>query len=513
MDSNTIAVELFGGAVIEDEVAQLRQERDLYRRLLGLGHQADLDPFLKEALALIVDVTGAAQGYLELRDSETDSVWSIHHGFSCEQIEGVRVAISRGIIAEALATGTTILTHAALSDDRFRDRASVQMAQIDSVLCAPIGGDAALGVVYLQGRQRPGLFTPQDEERAELLARHLAPLADGLVARRRQSDADDATRPLRERYRMEGVVGRSRALARALEEALLAAPLDVNVLLTGESGTGKSQLARVIHDNSPRHLGPFVELNCATLPQNLVESELFGAIKGSHSEARTDTEGKVAAATGGTLFLDEIGELSYDAQAKLLQLLHSKRYYRLGATEPTTADIRLIAATNTQLEVAVQEKRFREDLFYRLQVLPVRLPTLAERPEDLPLLARALVERVAERHGFATPELSPSALRALAAADWPGNIRQLENTLVAATIRARGSRELTASHLFPDEPALPEEGGGDVSFQEATRRFQRDLLVRTLEETNWNVSEAARRLDLARSHVYNLIKAFELERG
>jgi Nif-specific regulatory protein len=499
----------------DGSIDRLRQERDLYRRLLDLGQQADLEPFLEEALALIVDVTGAAQGFLELRDHETESSWSIHHGFSADQVEGVRAAISRGIVSEALATGTTIVTHAALLDERFRSRASVQNAQIDAVLCAPIGGDAALGVVYLQGRQRDGTFTPEDEERAETLALHLAPLAERLVVRRRTSEAEDATRGLRERYVIDGVVGQSAALARALDQALLAAGVEVNVLLTGDSGTGKSQLARVIHDNGPRRTGPFVELNCATLPQNLIESELFGAKKGSHSEARQDVEGKVAAASGGTLFLDEIGELAYEAQAKLLQLLQSKKYYPLGATEPTQADIRLIAATNLDLEDAVAEKRFREDLFYRLQVLPVRVPTLAERSEDVPHLARALCERLAQRYGFDPPELSPGALRALSSADWPGNIRQLENTLEAAVIRAnaQGSRIVSADHVFPGTAAGIDGSEDDRTFQGATRCFQRDLLARTLREVDWNVSEAARRLDLARSHVYKLIKAFGLERS
>lgn len=497
---------------------QIRQERDLYRRLLTLGDQTDLDPFLKEALELMVEVSGAALGYLEVRDPEAEEAWSLAHGFSSDQVEDVRAAISQGIIGEALATGTTILTHAALLDERFQARESVQAGQIEAVLCAPIGTDAAHGVVYLQGRSRGGMFSPEDRDHAETLARHLAPLADRLVVRRRATD--DATRELRARYRLEGIIGQSPALARALEQALLAAPLDINVLLTGESGTGKSQLARTIHENSPRHNGPFVELNCSTLPEKLFESELFGAMKGSHSEARANTEGKVAAAENGTLFLDEIGEVSLEAQAKLLQLLQSKRYYRLGANQPTDANIRLVAATNTDLEAAVSEKRFREDLFYRLNVLPVRLPSLTERRADILPLSRALVRRACERHGLPTLEISPAARHALTHVDWPGNIRQLENTIEAATIRAHGqaARELGASHLFPDPGGIGATSGNggsrtkEMTFQEATRRFQQDLLSQTLEDTDWNVSETARRLDLARSHVYNLIKAFGLAR-
>ena len=501
--------------VVDADLELVRQERDLYRRLLTLGDQTDLDPFLRDALALIVEVTGAQQGYLEVRDPDIEEAWSLSHGFSTEEIGDIQGAISSGIIAEALATGTTIQTHAALLDDRFRERASVQAGQIEAVLCSPIGGDAALGVVYLQGRGRPGLFEPEDKERAETLARHLAPLSDRLVVRKRSNE--DATAELRAKYQVKDIVGTSPALARSLEQGMLAAPLDVNVLLTGDSGTGKSQMARVIHENSPRRGGPFVELNCGALPEKLIESELFGAMKGSHSEARQNMEGKVAAASGGTLFLDEIAELPFDSQAKLLQLLQSKTYYRLGANKPTQADIRLIAATNADLQTAVDEKQFREDLFYRLNVLPVHLPTLAERKQDIFPLARGLVERVCERNGLSILDLSPAARQALATADWPGNVRQLENAVEAAAVRAHGqaAREIGVAHLFPDRAATSagsEPDETELSFQEATRRFQCDLLTRTLEDTNWNVSETARRLDLARSHVYNLIKAFSLER-
>src|SRR5436309_1477669 len=242
------------------ELARIRRERDLYRRLLHLGAQNELGPLLSEALGLVVDVTGAHQGYLELHDDEERTghppLW-IAHGFSAAQIEAVRGTISRGIIAHALATGQTVVTPSALLDPRFRDRDSVRAARIEAVLCAPIGADPPLGVLYLQGREQAGPFSEEDRANAELFTRHLAPLAERLLVRRRREEAD-ATRSLRQALRLEGVIGRSAALAAVLRQAALLAPLDVNVLLTGESGTGKSQLARVIHDNGrrPRHARP-----------------------------------------------------------------------------------------------------------------------------------------------------------------------------------------------------------------------------------------------------------------
>jgi Nif-specific regulatory protein len=501
-----------------DEIERIRLERDLFLRLLELGAHAELETFLKDALALVVEMMGACEGYLELRDEAggDDATWWIAEGFAPDELEEVRRRVSSGIVAEALSTGRTVDTPSALLDPRFGSRQSVQAARIERVLCAPIGEAPPRGVLYLQGRKSSSALAEADRARLELIARHLTPIADHLLLRRRAAAAADPTRPHRAKLRAECLVGRSAALAATLAEVGLVAPLDVTVLLTGESGTGKSLIARLIHDNGPRAARPFVELNCASLPESLVESELFGAVPGAHSTAHRRMEGKVGAAEGGTLFLDEIGELSLATQAKLLQLIQSRRYYPLGASEPLSADVRVIAATNLDLDAAVADGRFREDLYYRLMVLPVRVPSLAERAADVPDLVRSFCARACERHGLPRLEPSMGALRAAEAAAWPGNVRQLENAIEAACIRAAGERaaEIGRRHLFPGSA---EEGDSDaeraVTFQEETRRFQRELLARTLEECDWNVAAAARRLDLARSHLYSLIKAFDLSRG
>ena len=497
--------------------SQLRRERDLYLQLLKLGAQEELGPFLKEALTLVVELAGAHQGYLELHEDEEGAApprWWISHGFSADEIAGVRAAISQGIVAEALATGRTIVTPSALLDPRFRDRGSVRLGRIEAVLCAPIGEDPPLGVVYLQRREQPGPFPEEDRARVEIFARHLAPLADRLLARRRQVEAADPTRAVRDTLRLQGIVGRSPALATLLGQVALVAPLDVSVLLTGDSGTGKGQLARAIHDNGPRATGPFVELNCATLPEALVESELFGALPGAHSTPTRRVEGKVAAAEHGTLFLDEISDLTLPAQAKLLQLLQSKQYFPLAGTRPLSADIRLIAATNTDLLAGVRAHRFREDLFYRLQVLPLRVPSLAERRDDIRELAAHFCASACERYRLPRLTLSRGALRALEAAEWPGNVRQLAHAVEAAAIRAAGAGALRIERtdVFLEASGAAGEGRTRLTFQEATRRFQAGFLRESIEDTGWNIVETARRLDLARSHVYNLIRAFGIER-
>lgn len=498
------------------DLARMKREHALALRLLELGEQRELEPFLREALALLVESAEARQGYLELYDDSdvagAPRCW-IAHGFSEKEIDDVRQAISRGIIAEALATGETVVTPSAVLDPRFNARDSVRRGQIEGVLCATIGADPPRGVLYLQGRAAPGLFSDSERTRAEIFARHLAPLVDRLLAEYGRRQAGDATKALRSTLQLEGVIGRSAALAAALKQAALVAPLDVHVLITGETGTGKSQLARVIHDNGPRADRPFVELNCAAIPEQLMESELFGALPGAHSTATRRIEGKVAAAEGGTMMLDEIADLLPAAQAKLLQLLQSKEYFPLGAAKAERADVRVIAATNVDLKQAVVDRRFREDLFFRLQVLPIRMPSLAERREDIADLAAAFCAAACERHGLGRLELSAGALRAAESAEWPGNVRQLEHAIQAAVIRAAGERaeRIERAHLFPDAPCAGELEVA-LSFQEATRRFQANLLRQALEETQWNIVETARRLDLARSHVYNLIKAFGLER-
>jgi Nif-specific regulatory protein len=488
---------------------RLQRERDVYLRILGLDAAPEVEPLLEEALALIVEGTGALQGYLEVRDEEAE--WWIAHDCGQEQVEDIRRAISQGILAEALSTGRTIVTASALLDPRFSERRSVRAHGIRAVLCAPIG-DMPIGALYLQGRTESGPFTDEDRALAETFARHLAPRVDRILMKRRVRDQSDATRAARTKLRLEGVIGRSPALGAVLDQVALIAPLEVNVLLTGESGTGKSQVARIIHENGPRAGRPFVELNCAAIPDTLIENELFGHRRGAFSSAESAESGKVAAAEGGTLFLDEVSELSPAAQAKLLQLLQSKQYFPLGAAKAERANVRLIAATNADLEQAVAEHRFREDLYYRLQVLPIRLPSLAERREDVPELAAWLYEQARARHGLPRLELSPGLLRALEAAEWPGNVRQLDHALEAAAIRAagEGAKRMERRHVFPHDGGSEAEDA--PSFQEATRRFQRELLERTLRDAGWNVSDAARRLDLARSHVYNLIKAFDLGR-
>lgn len=517
------------GAPEQADVERVQQERDLYRKLLDLGAKDEIEPFLEEALALVVAIAGARRAYLEIRDErdEGSTPFSIARGCSDEDIASVRAGFSRGVIAHALASGQTIVTSSALSDTRFRDRGSVRAKGLQAVLCAPIGGSPPLGVIYLQDREQAGPFRDEDRAHVEMFARHVANFADRLLLRRRATADADATLPLRKKLRADSIVGSSGVIARLLHELVHVAPLDVSILLTGATGSGKTAVARVLHENSPRASRPFIEINCGALPETLLESELFGAMQGAHSQASRRVQGKVEAAQGGTLFLDEVADLTLSAQVKLLQLLQSKEYYPLGASRPLTADVRIVAATHTDLRAAVAKKAFREDLFYRLQVVPIRVPSLAEHPEDIAELASHFCRRAVRAHGFPHLTLSLGALRALENTEWPGNVRELAHVVEAAAIRAvaEGVLQIEQKHLFPDPspggPPSPDGGDrpsgnypavGPQTLQAATRAFQANLVRSVLEEVGWNVTDAAARLDVTRSHAYNLIRAFGLER-
>ena len=303
------------------------------------------------------------------------------------------------------------------------------------------------------------------------------------------------------RYGFEGIVGRSKNFLRVLEQAARVSQYDTTVLIQGETGTGKELIARAIHQNSPRKNKPFVTINCGAIPQNLVESELFGYVRGAFTGATLSKAGKIEAADGGTLFLDEVGELPLEAQVKLLRVLQQGELSKVGATEPTRVDVRVVAATHRNLAAMIEDGMFREDLFYRLAVVPLQLPPLRERRDDIPPLIEGLFARARARHGMEHIHLAPQTLLRLAAYRWPGNVRELENVLERLLVLSSGNiiteddlpeelrRVSTATAPFSID--LPEEG---VSLE----GIEKELIERALERFSGNQTHAARYLDISR---------------
>lgn len=313
------------------------------------------------------------------------------------------------------------------------------------------------------------------------------------------------------------IVGRSYAIRAVIEKIDRVAPTPARVLVTGENGTGKELVARAIHRRSPRAGKAFVEVNCAAIPGELIESELFGHMKGSFTGAIADRAGKFEQADGGTLFLDEVGDMSAAAQAKVLRVLQDGEVTRIGGSKRIKVDVRVLAATNKNLEEEIAAGRFREDLYYRLDVVPIVVPPLRERREDIPLLVAHFVATLSERDGITPRAIEPAAAELLQQMDWPGNVRELRNTIERLLILASGPRITVADvERLVGRRAADGASVGSLlecrTFEEFKRAAEHAFLLAKLREFDWNVSETARALDMPRSNLYKKIERYGLAR-
>ncbi|MFN7997352.1 MAG: sigma-54 dependent transcriptional regulator [Bryobacteraceae bacterium] len=307
------------------------------------------------------------------------------------------------------------------------------------------------------------------------------------------------------------MIGSSPVFQRAVEQASMAARSDARVLLIGESGTGKELLAAHIHQNSPFAAGPFVKVNCAAIPTELLESELFGHEKGAFTGATGIRRGKFELADNGTIFLDEVGDLHGASQAKLLRVLQEGEFHRVGGEQIIRVAVRVISATNRDLGALVAQAKFREDLYYRLSVVPIRVPALRERPQDIKLLAEYFLDDFCARNNFKPKALDISVYPMLESYAWPGNARELRNVIERMAILTTGER-LTRDSV-PVEIRVQRDAGPRSSVQEARESAERDHILRALEEASWNVSGAARALGMERTNLHKRIRALGLSRS
>jgi two-component system nitrogen regulation response regulator NtrX len=329
------------------------------------------------------------------------------------------------------------------------------------------------------------------------------------------------------------LVGESLALKQIQELIRRVAPTTGSVLITGENGTGKELVAQSLHAVSSRYNKPFVEVNCAAIPEELIESELFGHEKGAFTGATQLRRGKFDLANGGTLFLDEIGDMSLKTQAKILRILQEHKFERVGGSQTISVDVRIVAATNKDLKAEIQNGNFREDLFYRLNVIPFVVPPLRERPEDIPLLVKHFLKEFSIAHARAKRELSSEALHALMAYPWPGNVRELKNLIeriVILTSEVDDGSIITAAqilmHLQGDSVSmkLDEDAGSSFkpdlaqaagvegrNLRDARQEFEKEFILKTLKEQDWNISKTAQVLGIERSHLHRKIKSYGIE--
>ncbi len=313
------------------------------------------------------------------------------------------------------------------------------------------------------------------------------------------------------------IVGTSYPIRQVLERIERVAPTDARVLITGENGTGKELVARAIHRLSSRSDHPFVEVNCAAIPSELIESALFGHIKGSFTGAVADHAGKFEQADGGTLFLDEVGDMSPDAQAKVLRALEQGVVTRVGGKRPIEVDVRIVAATNKDLDQEIDGGAFREDLFYRLNVVPIHTPPLRERRDDIPMLVQYFSDLMTRRDGMSPRSFETAAIERLQALAWPGNVRELRNTVERLLILATGEavRAADVDMLASSRLAGPGIGGellSSESFSDFKDGAERAFIQQKLRENDWNVAETARRIDMPRSNLYKKIEKYGLVR-
>lgn len=334
----------------------------------------------------------------------------------------------------------------------------------------------------------------------------------------RLKDENDSLRVLA--FGERQMTGTSPAMVKLKEQILLVAPSNASVLITGENGTGKELVARSIHFHSQRKEKPFVEINCAAIPEELIESELFGHEKGAFTGAVSQKKGKFDLADGGTLFLDEIGDMSLKTQAKVLRILQERKFERVGGNRTIEVDVRIIAATNKVLEDEIRAGAFREDLFYRLNVVPFTVPPLRERQGDIPLLAEHFLDNFCSREGIGRKVITPEAMEALKGYAWPGNVRELKNVVERLVIMTPGTT-VDLNHL-PESIVTGEPRHGDgagrldgvlelSTLREAREEFEKEFILQKLEDNNWNISKTAEVIELERSNLYRKLKSYGID--
>jgi transcriptional regulator with GAF, ATPase, and Fis domain len=509
--------------MVPASVVQLRREEALYFEPENLAYVLESPERMARDMRGLVRVIGAMNSIRGLIGLERPLFELIQEVIPAERGAMVLVEETGGVIPGVLAwdcnqDSLALRICKQMSDLVLRESSAIFSNDIQdgssgshcSAIAAPlIAFDRMLGFIYLEGHGRVNF----DSGHLHMLAIIAAIAATVLENARHLQSLDRENQRLREEVNLQhAMVGESPRMREVYQFISKVARSDSTVLLLGESGTGKELVARAIHQNSPRSRQPFVAINCAAIAETLLESELFGHEKGAFTGAATQTRGKLEVAEGGSIFLDEIGELAPQLQAKLLRVLQEHEFTRVGGTRPIRLDIRLIAATNRDLEKAATEGHFRRDLFYRLNVVSKSLPALRTHKEDIPLLAAHFIRKYSAKVGRKIIGIATATEGFLLSYDWPGNVRELENAIERAVVLGSSDRLLPED--LPDSvlEAVPGEAIAASEFHAAVRQAKRQLICAALAESKGNYTQAARKLGLQRNYFHRLIRNLQLQK-
>ncbi|HKI35123.1 MAG TPA: sigma 54-interacting transcriptional regulator [Gemmataceae bacterium] len=482
----------------------------LYRLALDMGSATSYEDLVRVVLDGLLEAIPAEVGAV-LTVKEGGALDLTAHRHRDPSMRGY-TRVSEYLSREVLHSREAVLAENVARDRYLRNRESLSDLGITSVICAPVSfGDRVLGLIHLYCTDPHKALDGEDLEFAVAVAKQLGNVIHQM---QRQESLAAEIGSLRDQLCVESeLIGDSSAMATIESQIGRVAGTNATVLIRGESGVGKELVARAIHYSSHRKEGPFVCLNCAALTETLLESELFGHEKGSFTGATEKKVGKFEAADRGSIFLDEIGEMNVGTQAKLLRILEGHSFERVGGSVPIKVDVRMVAATNQPLEQAVHEGRFRRDLFFRLQVVEIRVPPLRERRRDIPQLADHFLKRFVRETGRKIKGFTPSAMQKMEAYDWPGNVRELRNVVERAVALSNGPM-LDAPDIWLSslDAAGPAEATGAAYQPMTLQEIERIHIQRTLEHTEWNKSRTAEILDIERSTLDRKIKLYELKR-
>jgi len=490
---------------------------DIYARINS--SYADVTGLLTQIIDSATALTEGEASSLMLVNPENNKLYfEIALGPKGPSVKQYSVNMGEGIAGWVAEKNTSLIVNDVQNDQRFYPDIARKIGfPTTSILAVPMRvKDQLVGVVEIINKRGGKKFTEEDLQWLEMFSTQAAIAVQNARSYQKVRDELSALQDkVQEGEGWHTFVFESKVIRDRLEIARKVAETESSVLLLGESGVGKELFAEQIHLSSPRKSGPFVRVNCAAIPEALLESELFGHVKGAFTDAIADRRGRFELADGGTLFLDEIADMALPLQAKLLRVLQSKTFERIGASEPVTVNVRIIAATNRNLEKAVANGQFRSDLFYRLNVLPIQIPPLRERREDIPPLADFFLRKHSRETKKQITGFTDDALAVLLSYGWPGNVRELENAVERAVVLARDDRIRPEALALTPGSAMADGEYAERTLREALNIFKKHFITKALEANGWHQTRTAKALDIQRSYLSKLVKELGImkERG